>query len=191
MIRSLGGESLVLPTDLGDRIATDSAVKRARDDLDGIDILINNAAVVWPLEPTAGVDAAAWGSALQVNVVGPASLIITVLPEMLERGRGRIAKISARIAAQPAMLIGGNAYATSKAALEVHTLNLAAEVAGTGVTVNAYRSGSVDSSVQGWIRNQPPEKVGRRSAAGSFKRTNKEFSPHLRVQRLFARTAEK
>jgi NAD(P)-dependent dehydrogenase (short-subunit alcohol dehydrogenase family) len=160
MIRSFGGESLVLPTDLGDRIATDSAVKRARDDLDGIDILINNAAVVWPLEPTAGVDAAAWGSALQVNVVGPASLTITVLPEMLERGRGRIAKISARIAAQPAMLIGGNAYATSKAALEVHTLNLAAEVAGTGVTVNAYRSGSVDSSVQGWIRNQPPEKVG-------------------------------
>jgi NAD(P)-dependent dehydrogenase (short-subunit alcohol dehydrogenase family) len=79
---------------------------------------------------------------------------------MLERGRGRIANISARIAAQPAMLIGGNAYATSKAALEARTLNLAAEVAGTGVTVNAYRPGSVDSSVQGWIRNQPPEKVG-------------------------------
>lgn len=79
---------------------------------------------------------------------------------MLERGWGRIVNISARIAAQPALIIGGNAYATSKAALEAHTLNLAAEVAGTGVTVNAYRPGSADSSMQGWIRSQPVEKVG-------------------------------
>ncbi len=80
--------------------------------------------------------------------------------EMLGRRWGRIVNISARIAAQPALMIGGNAYATSKAALEAHTLNLAAEVSGTGVTVNAYRPGSVDSSMQGWIRGQPAEKVG-------------------------------
>jgi len=157
-IRSAGG--LVLPADLCDRAATGPAVKRARDELDGIDILVNNAAVVWPLEPTAGVVASQWGAALEINLMGPVSLTLAVLPEMLGRRWGRIVNISARIAAQPALMIGGNAYATSKAALEAHTLNLAAEVSGTGVTVNAYRPGSVDSSMQGWIRSQPAEKVG-------------------------------
>ena len=58
-IRALGGQALVLPADVGDRIATESAAKRARDDLGQIDVLINNAAVVWPLEATAGVAASA------------------------------------------------------------------------------------------------------------------------------------
>jgi NAD(P)-dependent dehydrogenase (short-subunit alcohol dehydrogenase family) len=58
-IRALGGQALVLPADVGDRTATEPAVKRARDDLGQVDVLINNAAVVWPLEATAGV-AAIW-----------------------------------------------------------------------------------------------------------------------------------
>ncbi len=40
-----------------------------------------------------------------------------------------------------------NAYATSKAALEAHTLNLAAELAGTEITVNAFQPGSVNTAV--------------------------------------------
>jgi len=159
-IRTLGGRALVLPADVGDRIATASAVKRARDELGEIDILVNNAAVVWPLEPTAGVVASEWSAAIGINLIGPVNLTLAVLPEMLERRWGRIVNVSARVAAQPAMMIGGNAYATSKAALEAHTLNLAAEVAGTGVTVNAYRPGFVDTSMPAWIRSQPVEKVG-------------------------------
>jgi len=57
-------------------------------------------------------------------------------------------------------MIGANAYATSKAALEAHTLNLAAELADTGVTVNVYRPGGVDTAMQGWIRSQSPDAVG-------------------------------
>ena len=57
-------------------------------------------------------------------------------------------------------MIRGNAYAASKAALEAHTLNLAAELTGTGVTANVYRPGGVDTAMQAWIRGQPPEHVG-------------------------------
>jgi NAD(P)-dependent dehydrogenase (short-subunit alcohol dehydrogenase family) len=58
-------------------------------------------------------------------------------------------------------MIGGNVYATSKAALEAHTLNLAAELAGTGATANVYRPGTVDTAMQGWIREQDPDRIGR------------------------------
>jgi 3-oxoacyl-[acyl-carrier protein] reductase len=57
-------------------------------------------------------------------------------------------------------MIGANAYATGKAALEAHTLNLAAELAGSGVTVNAFRPGSVDTAMPAWIRGQDPARIG-------------------------------
>jgi NAD(P)-dependent dehydrogenase (short-subunit alcohol dehydrogenase family) len=41
-----------------------------------------------------------------------------------------------------------------------HTVNLAAELDGTGVTVNAFRPGSVDTAMQAWIRGQYPAQVG-------------------------------
>ena len=50
----------------------------------------------------------------------------------------------------------------SKAALEAHTVNLAAELAGSGVTVNAFRPGSVDTAMQAWIRGQDPARIGAR-----------------------------
>jgi NAD(P)-dependent dehydrogenase (short-subunit alcohol dehydrogenase family) len=57
-------------------------------------------------------------------------------------------------------MVGGNAYATTKAALEAHTVNLAAELHGTGVTVKAYRPGGVDTAMQAWIRQQDPGRIG-------------------------------
>ena len=39
-------------------------------------------------------------------------------------------------------------------------MNLAAETVGTGVTVNAFRPGSVDTAMQSWIRAQDPGRIG-------------------------------
>jgi NAD(P)-dependent dehydrogenase (short-subunit alcohol dehydrogenase family) len=72
----------------------------------------------------------------------------------------------------PAGMVRGNAYAATKAALEAHTVNLAAELRGTGVTVNAYRPGGVDTAMQAWIRGQDPGRIG----AGLHERFNKNFA---------------
>jgi NAD(P)-dependent dehydrogenase (short-subunit alcohol dehydrogenase family) len=108
---------------------------------------------------------------------------------MIERGWGRIANVSSGIAAHPTAMIGMNAYAASKSALEAHTYNLAAELAGTGVTANVYRPGSVDTAMQGWIRNQPAEEIGaalRERFIDSYER-GALLTPEQSAQSLLAR----
>ena len=98
--------------------------------------------------------------AFDLNVIAPAALAAAAVPGMLAAGWGRIVNVSSGIAASPGSMIGGNAYAATKAALEAHTRNLAAELAGTGVTVNVYRPGGVDTAMQAWIRSQDPARIG-------------------------------
>jgi NAD(P)-dependent dehydrogenase (short-subunit alcohol dehydrogenase family) len=125
-----------------------------------VDILVNNAATVEPLGPAAGIAASDLRLAFEINVVAPAALTAAVLPGMLDAGWGRVVNLSSGIVANPAGMVRGNAYAATKAALEAHTVNLAAELRGTGVTVNAYRPGGVDTAMQAWIRRQDPARIG-------------------------------
>jgi NAD(P)-dependent dehydrogenase (short-subunit alcohol dehydrogenase family) len=65
------------------------------------------------------------------------------------RGEGGVALVV------PADLADHDAVADA-----AHTVNLAAEVAGSGVTVNVYRPGSVDTAMHAWFRAQPPAEIG-------------------------------
>ena len=164
------GRISVLPADLADEQDRGRAVAAVLA-AGGVDILVNNAATVEPLGPTIGIAAADLRLAFEVNVVAPAALTVAVLPGMLDAGWGRVVNVSSGIVAYPAGMVRGNAYATTKAALEAHTVNLAAELAGTGVTVNAYRPGGVDTAMQAWIRSQAPERIG-----ALHERFNKNFA---------------
>ncbi len=149
----------VISADLGDEEqrgqAAAAALETAR-----VDILVNNAATVEPLGPTAAVSLSEVRGAFEVNVVAVVALTAAVLPGMLDAGWGRIVNVSSAIAARPDSMVRFNTYAATKAALEAHSVNLAAELAGTGVTVNAYRPGGVDTAMQAWIRRQDPERIG-------------------------------
>ena len=142
-------KATVLPADLGDL----SWVAEVAAEAGPVDILINNAAVPWPAGPTATIDPAEFAAAVAVNVTAVAALSIHLLPGMLERGWGRIVNLSSGAAQAPTFLKGGNAYTTTKAAVEGHTVNLAAELDGTGVTVNVYRPGTVATSMMTWVRD--------------------------------------
>ena len=142
-----------------------------------VDILVNNAATVEPLGPTIGIAAADLRRALEVNLVAPTGLTAAVLPGMVDAGWGRIVNVSSGLAAYPAGMVRGNVYATTKAALEAHTVNLAEELAGTGVTVNVYRPGMVDTAMQAWIRGQDPGRIG----AGLHERFNRSFAQGMLI----------
>ncbi|HWG11662.1 MAG TPA: SDR family NAD(P)-dependent oxidoreductase [Streptosporangiaceae bacterium] len=157
--------------DLGDEEERSRAVG-AELEAGRVDILINNAATVEPLGVTAAIPAAELRRAFELNVVAPAGLTAAVLPGMLDARWGRIVNVSSGIAGRPGSMVRGNAYATTKAALEAHTVNLAAELNGTGVTVNVYRPGGVDTAMQAWIREQDPDRIG----TGLHTRFNRTFT---------------
>ena len=154
-----------------------------------IDILVNNAATVEPLGVTAQIPVSELRPAFELNVFAPVALAAAVLPGMTDAGWGRIVNVSSGIVARPEFMVRGNAYAATKAALEAHTLNLAAELRGTGVTVNVYRPGRVDTSMQEWIRGQDPERIGA-ALHGAFHRyvtTGVLITPELSAEALLTR----
>jgi NAD(P)-dependent dehydrogenase (short-subunit alcohol dehydrogenase family) len=153
------GQARAVTADIADdrqrQRVIDAALARGR-----VDVLVNNAATVEPLGASAAVDAGELRRAFELNVIAPAALAAAVIPGMVAAGWGRIVNVSSGIAASPGSMVGGNAYAATKAALEAHSRNLAAELAGTGVTVNVYRPGGVDTAMQAWIRSQDPARIG-------------------------------
>lgn len=159
-IEKTGQRGLAVTADLADAAAIRAALQTVREGLGPVSILVNNAAVVEPLGRSVSVDPAEWARAITINLSSIFQLINATLPPMLETGWGRIVSVSSGVASGNGM-IHGNAYATSKAGLEMLTRNLAAELAGTGVTVNAVRPGTVDTAMQAHIRTQPADRVGQ------------------------------
>jgi NAD(P)-dependent dehydrogenase (short-subunit alcohol dehydrogenase family) len=108
----------------------------------GIDILINNAAIMVDLPPygLGNMPVAEWDRVLEVNLQGPLLCTQAVLPSMDERGGGRIVNGLSAGAFMP-----GGIYGVSKFALHGLTVNLASELGGRGINVNAIAPGLVDN----------------------------------------------
>jgi NAD(P)-dependent dehydrogenase (short-subunit alcohol dehydrogenase family) len=133
--------SAAVVCDVGSHQAVRDATARVQQLLGAIDILVNNAAVLEPLGPSATIDPQAWAQGLNVNLTGAFRCIRAVLAGMLERGWGRIVNVTAGM--PPTGLPHASAYSVSKAGLDMLTRHLGAELVGTGVTVNSVWPGAV------------------------------------------------
>jgi NAD(P)-dependent dehydrogenase (short-subunit alcohol dehydrogenase family) len=108
----------------------------------GIDILINNAAVMTDLPPygLTNMPVADWDRVLNVNLRGPLLCTQAVVDSMTERGGGRIVNGLSAGAFMP-----GGIYGVSKYALHGLTCNLATELGSRGINVNGIAPGLVDN----------------------------------------------
>ncbi|MFE7316597.1 SDR family NAD(P)-dependent oxidoreductase [Streptomyces sp. NPDC057555] len=136
---ALGERATPVHADL-DQLRT--AFTEAAERLDGVDILVNNAAVapmrtLWDIEPEE------WDTVFAVNVRAAFFLSRMAAEGMRARGFGRIINI-ASLAGQKARPTGAH-YGASKAALAAMTRVFAAELAADGVTANAVAPGMIDT----------------------------------------------
>lgn len=123
----------------------ESATTMARAAVDafgGIDVLVNNAAVMTDLPPygLGNMPVDQWDRVMNVNLRGPLLCTQAVLPAMEARGGGRIINGLSAGAFMP-----GGIYGVSKYALHGLTVNLASELGGRNINVNAIAPGLVDN----------------------------------------------
>ncbi|SDF40603.1 SDR family NAD(P)-dependent oxidoreductase [Dyella sp. 333MFSha] len=133
-----------LQLDVRDRAGIDAALASLPDALTDIDLLINNAGLAMGLDPAQSADMADWESMVDTNIKGVMYMTRAVLPGMVERGRGHVVNIGSIAATYP--YPGGNVYGASKAFVRQFSLNLRADLAGTGVRVTDIEPGLAGGS---------------------------------------------
>ena len=124
----------------------------------GPDIVVNNAGVAQS-ELFIKTDEPFWELHLNTNLGGTFRCTHAALPEMIERGWGRIVNIASIAGKTGAPYV--SAYAASKHAVLGLTRSLALEVATQGITVNAICPGYVDTEMTSRGVENIVEKTGR------------------------------
>ncbi|MFI9450517.1 SDR family oxidoreductase [Amycolatopsis sp. NPDC052450] len=106
-----------------------------------VDLLVNNAGLAKGLEPAHRAKLDDWDQMIDTNIKGLAHLTRALLPGMVERGRGHVINIGSVAGSYP--YPGGNAYGATKAFVHQFSLNLRADLQGTGVRVTNVEPGLV------------------------------------------------
>jgi len=128
--------------DVRDLTALRRAVAAIEHDLGPTDVLVCNAGISGgPPRPVWETDPAVWWRVQEVNVLGVVHAVRTVVPGMVERGRGRVIHVGSLVGMRSDPR--SSAYACSKASLQRLAEVLAADLEGTDVVSISMSPGLV------------------------------------------------
>ena len=131
-----------LTVDVSDPAGVQAMVKAAVDQFGGLDILVNNAAIV-PFTAWDDIDFVEWRRIMSVNLDGVFLACRAASDEMRKKGYGRIVNIASNslVAGTPNMA----AYVAAKGGVFGFTRALATELGKYGITVNSVAPGLTET----------------------------------------------
>lgn len=142
-LEDLKGEKIrTARLDVTDPASIESVVKGAMNLVGPIDIVVNNAGYAL-IGPVAELDLDELRTQLETNVVGVVAVTRAVVPQMVERGSGRIVNIGS-VSGVTATPFSG-AYCASKAAVHLISDAMRMELAPFGIQVITVQPGAVES----------------------------------------------
>ena len=141
--QDLGPKLLPLELDVRDRKAVAAAVAGLPAEFAAVDVLINNAGLALGLNPAQQADLDEWEQMVDTNIKGLMYCTRALLPGMVERRRGHVVNIGSVAGEWP--YPGGNTYGGTKAFVRQFSLNLKADLVGTGVRVSEIEPGMAET----------------------------------------------
>ena len=145
-------DSAMWVADLSRPDEVDRVAQAALAELGGVDVLVNNAGIpkrrrVTDLTPEVVAEV------MNINFLSSVRLTLALLPQMIDRGEGRLLNVSsvAAVLSSP----GEAAYDASKAALSAFSEAMAVDLWSTGVKVLTVYPGVVDTELFAIPGNDP------------------------------------
>ncbi|HMK64355.1 MAG TPA: glucose 1-dehydrogenase [Thermodesulfobacteriota bacterium] len=166
-VRGLGRKSAGFSLDVTSKSDIQKGVLEILKYFGKIDILVNNAGVNYRV-PVLDYPEDQWDLILNTNLKGYYLMAQAVVPQMIERGYGKVINISS-IAGQVGV-INLLAYASSKGGVNQMTRVMAVEWAKLGVRVNAIAPTYFETELVTQIRNDPERMkfITERTPMGRF-----------------------
>ncbi|MCD6640162.1 MAG: SDR family oxidoreductase [Nocardioides sp.] len=152
VVRGLGRRALVVPTDITDEAARQRLVEAALAEFGRVDVLVNNAFGIPPMDPLTSLDVDALRVANETNVFAPLRLS-ALFADALAAAKGAIVNVNSCVLYQSQPEFAG--YKLSKGALAHLASSLATELGPRGIRVNSvapsYIYEDVNKAYFDWI----------------------------------------
>lgn len=143
-LTAMGVDVLLLPFDVRDREVMRSSVESLDGKWKNIDILINNAGLVFGVDKEFEGDLDEWDIMIDTNIRALLSMTRMVVPGMVSRGKGHIINIGS--IAGDAAYPGGSVYCATKAAVKALSDGLRIDLVDTPLRVTNIKPGMVETN---------------------------------------------
>ncbi|RKT02620.1 NAD(P)-dependent dehydrogenase (short-subunit alcohol dehydrogenase family) [Streptomyces sp. 3211.6] len=141
LIAAAGGTAAAVPADVTDSGRLAGLVRDTVERFGGLDVAVNNAAILRGTVPAADIAEEDWDAVLHTNVTGVWLAMKHEIAHMRENGGGVIVNISSNLGAHT-RIPNAAAYVTSKAAVAALTRAAALDHIREGVRINAVSPGA-------------------------------------------------